>query len=421
MRSTTLFCLLVPLTHATTTEMVALPAAGGGAPPGPNLKATASKLDWAQITYDEGTVTSAYNVTLTSGTPSYTIYADAFALAGRWNDGKLYGLTNQGVAPEDGGCCADSFTVYSEDEPEGEVVDLSFVNDLFPDALEGYAWPTHTFDIVDDYMYLMVQYKDATLNAKADAIVVLELGTYEVVQTASGSDYFSFYEELSTLKTTSSESVFNIQHYSSSSSDTEEWHGNGVTAFTMKDGTDILAITHRSFNEAILMTNPYTSKTGGEIVQRFGKPGLYNAAGKSSSQHDFGGIGATEGDWNGMHNVYYSISPSDGSETITVFVNSDGGSSSVVYNFDINLRYESDVSSIDDTAFDTEWRSVSLPFQTGSQGGARPIGPQKDGSRVFVVASGGASKGIYVVSEDGEYENYGDGEGTYDPFVFYTE
>ena len=126
-------------------------------------------------------------------------------------------------------------------------------------------------------------------------------------------------------------------------------------------------------------------------------------------------------DWNGMHNVYYSISPSDGSETITVFVNSDGGSSSVVYNFDINLRYESDVSSIDDTAFDTEWRSVSLPFQTGSQGGARPIGPQKDGSRVFVVASGGASKGIYVVSEDGEYENYGDGEGTYDPFVFYTE
>lgn len=175
------------------------------------------------------------------------------------------------------------------------MVDLSFITDLFPSAIDGYAYPTHTFDIVDDLMYLMVQYKDPTLGAKADAIVVLEMDTYEVVQTAQGDDYFSLYEKLATTETDSASSVFSIQHYAASSSDTEEWHGNGVTAFTMQDGTDILAITHRSFNEAILMTNPYTAKNGGEIVQRFGKPGLYNAMGKSQTQHDFGGIGSTGG------------------------------------------------------------------------------------------------------------------------------
>jgi hypothetical protein len=338
------------------------------------------------------------------------------------------GYTNVGNAPSSGGCCSDSFTIYSESNPSGEVVDLtSIISPLFPNAVDSYAYPTHTFDIVEQedgsaHAYLMVQYQDADINALADAVVVLDIDTLEVIPTADGSKYFSFLESANagTMSTTKADTIFRIQHYTSTDDSKEEWHGNGITAFTTTDGIPILAITHRSLNECVLLKNPYSltsEEGGGKIVQRFGRPGYYNANGKSNIQHDFGGIGNDDSTWNGVHNAWYSVA-ADGTETVTIYVNSDGSDSSHVYNFDLNLKEEDDFEGvIDDTVFDTEWRSVALPWLAGSQGGARPIGPQKEGSRVFVVGSGSATQGIYVVSEDGEMQSCGDGIGPYDSFL----
>jgi len=341
----------------------------------------------------------------------------------------LSGYTNVGNAPSSGGCCSDSFTVYSESNPSGEVVDLtSIITPLFPDAVDSYAYPTHTFDIVEQedgsaHAYLMVQYQDADISALADAIVVLDIDTLEVVPTADGGKYFSFYEQVGTTSTTKTDTIFSIQHYESSDSSQEEWHGNGITAFTTTDGTPIMAITHRSLNECVLMKNPYeltSTQGGGKIVQRFGKPGFYNANGKSNIQHDFGGIGS-DLTWNGVHNAWYSVA-ADGTETMTIYVNSDGTDSSHVYNFDINVQDEDNLKgALNDSVFDTNWRSVALPWLAGSQGGARPIGPEKDGSRVFVVGSGSATEGILVVSEDGESQSCGEGLGPYDSFLRFIE
>ena len=51
----------------------------------------------------------------------------------------------------------------------------------------------------------------------------------------------------------------------------EEWHGNGVERFTTKDGTTILAITHRADSEAVIFKDPFTypsAQGGGSILQR---------------------------------------------------------------------------------------------------------------------------------------------------------
>ncbi|GMI21793.1 hypothetical protein TrCOL_g7205 [Triparma columacea] len=418
-----------------TTEIVGLVSAGGGGPPGPpNL--LSNSMNWCTLAYEDENLTSAANVTLTESTTEdapdeiwvYSIESPTFELSGRYWDNKIYGYTNVGNAPSSGGCCSDSFTIYSESNPSGEVVDLtSIISPLFPNAVDSYAYPTHTFDIVKQedgsaHAYLMVQYEDADINALADAVVVLDVDTLEVIPTADGSKYFSFLESANagTMSTTKADTIFRIQHYTSTDDSKEEWHGNGITAFTTTDGIPILAITHRSLNECVLLKNPYSltsEEGGGKIVQRFGRPGYYNANGKSNVQHDFGGIGNDDSTWNGVHNAWYSVA-ADGTETVTIYVNSDGSDSSHVYNFDLNLKEEDDFEGvIDDTVFDTEWRSVALPWLAGSQGGARPIGPQKEGSRVFVVGSGSATQGIYVVSEDGEMQSCGDGIGPYDSFL----
>ena len=262
----------------------------------------------------------------------------------------------------------------------------------------------------------------------------MDLATLEVVKTADGDSYFSFYEKVGTISTSSTDSIFKIQHYTPSSrrklqgppgpsdSGTEEWHGNGIDLFTTVDGTAMMAITHRQMGEAVLMSDPYRVEGGGEILQRFGNPKIYNANGKSSSSHVFGMSDVSSASWNGVHNVFYSVSNA-GRESITIFCNDNGSGNSALYEFDLNLTSESDLeaSAIDDSVFDTTYRYIEMPFSTGSQGGARPIGAGDiEGGHVYVVASGGASQGIYVISEDGEYQQFNPSSvSVYDPFLFF--
>ena len=82
------------------------------------------------------------------------------------------------------------------------------------------------------------------------------------------------------------ETIFKVQYYKvvpdqkerrqlRQGGGTEEWHGNGMLAFTTKAGAKLLAITHRFGHEAIVMKSPYAFKAadgGGSILQRFGTP-----------------------------------------------------------------------------------------------------------------------------------------------------
>ena len=193
-----------------------------------------------------------------------------------------------------------------------------------------------------------------------------------------------------------------------------------MTLFTAVDGTAILAITHRQMNEAVLFSDPWRVSGGGSILQRFGNPKVYNAAGKSSSSHVFGMSDVSLASWNGVHNVRYSLSAS-GRESVTIFVNDNGSGSSALYEFDLNLVPESSLSEdADDSVFDTAYTYIELPFSTGSQGGARPIGSGDADVRTYVVASGGAGEGIYVVDENGDYQQFNPySVSVYDPFLFF--
>ena len=103
--------------------------------------------------------------------------------------------------------------------------------------------------------------------------------------------------------------------------------------------------------------------------------------------------------FNGVHNAFYMHDPYTGRESVTIFVNAiEGTSSSYVYEFDINLVQEENVSTISDSVFNTTYRCAELPFQTNTQGGARPLSNGIGGS-VYAVASGSGHKGLVIVEE----------------------
>jgi hypothetical protein len=69
----------------------------------------------------------------------------------------------------------------------------------------------------------------------------------------------------------------------------EQWHGNGLLLFQVKDGTRLLALTHRLGKEAVVLRDPYTYRAGGgaggggggrEILQRFGTPAFVAVGGE---------------------------------------------------------------------------------------------------------------------------------------------
>ena len=146
---------------------------------------------------------SASNVTLISAPSASNKFSSvsfdgALQLTARIVGSKLYAFMS-GDAPTESGCCAGILRSYSEDGTFEDIDLVTLVGDLFADVTD-WAYATHTFDIVDDVAYMMVQYEEPTLSdAKVDAIVALDLTTKEVVKTADGDAYFSLYDKLFTL------------------------------------------------------------------------------------------------------------------------------------------------------------------------------------------------------------------------------
>lgn len=347
------------------------------------------EVTWQEVTYPSNyTATSASQVTFSDitgnpeelgawngldvgGTPELTarVYGDNF-----------YTQINTGTAPSGGsypgGCCADTLRTFGRDNG-GDYTDLSLYDKLQTifdgvadsDSNTGatYAYANHMFDMTTvngaDVAIIDVVYLEPELSgAKCDAIVLLNPSTGEVVQTADGDDFFSWYRKVGTTSKTSADSIYKIYYVDDER--TEQYHQNGVTRFMYGDGTWILGATHKDHGEAILVKDPYTytsANGGGSILQRFGSP-----------SHTFG-LSSSDGSIEALHNLYHTVYP-DGTETMSLFVNTQSGASeSQVFEFDINL-VEEPSSSYDDTVFDTNYKSATLAYSTGTWGGCRPVG-----------------------------------------------
>lgn len=225
------------------------------------------------------------------------------------------------------------------------------------------------------------------------------------------------------MSTTSKDSRFKIQYYkdtSTSGGGGEQWHGNGVQRFTAKSGVTYLAFTHRMDAEAIVFKDPFTytsQQGGGKIVQRFGTPSLYNSMGATSTRY-FGLKSSASAFDSGVHNVFYTASSKStslkGQETISLFVNDQGGKSAA-YEFVLKPVDEGSADPGDDTVFNVDYVFAKLSFSAQAQGGARTIG-----NGVFLVMSGADSTGLEVADSAGSTHSIAYSGGTsplYDPFI----
>lgn len=337
-------------------------------------------------------------------------------LTGHNFHGKFYGYINTGVAPASGSCCADTMRIW--DKSTGDYTDVDLVTPMetvFPESTYDYA--THQFE-VSEYngeivAFCMAQFYIPELNnAPSDVIVAISMETGKIVPTAAGKNYFNLFEEVGTRSSASEDSIFKIFFYNESGSgNPEEFHGNGIARFITTDGTPILAITHKNLCEAILMTDPWTLASGGEIVQRFGTPHTTQTV-----KHSFG---VSKGEiFTGVHNVYYGLAK-DGRESVTMFINGqDDSDYSWVYEFDVKLTYEANVTTYSDDVFATSYRGQAANFQTDTQGGARPIGPMTNGSGVWLIASGSGHVGLVAVDQAGGATSYASAISYYDPFTY---
>ena len=112
-------------------------------------------------------------------------------------------------------------------------------------------------------------------------LVAVSMVDGSILKTADGDLYFDMYSKVGTTSTTASDSIDKVQFIPASASngtsngDAEQWHQNGCTRFATTDATQLIAITHRSLNEAVLFMDPwtYTAIEGAStILQRFGMP-----------------------------------------------------------------------------------------------------------------------------------------------------
>lgn len=404
-------------------------------------------LEWVKMTYPED-VTSANDVTIARVNETNPLLGAwwgldtklGFELTGKILGDQLYGYVSKS-GEGGGGCCADTLRIYNKSDASYRDLDIDTAIGAAMPGLDAHA--SHTFDIevIDGvvHAFCMVKYSDPSLGGiSADAIVAINTETGAVINTKStNAAAFNIYKEggESASGQDYKAGIFKIQFFNGSVP--EEWHGNGVERFTAKDGTVVLAITHRAASEAVLFKCPYTYTAaggGGNILQRFGTPQQYTAT--STQYHYFGmqpneTMGHITG---GVHNVYYEPASKSfpGKESMSLFVNT-ASSTGMAYavEFALNLVHEPP-ATYDDTVFKTEYKAAKLSFSAQAQGGARAIG-----NGVLVAMSGASSVGLEVADVAGNTHSYAYPTGSgpapapspgpgpagntpflYDPFIF---
>lgn len=350
------------------------------------------------------------------------------------------------------GCCADKMRITDKSTGDTVVFDTQ---DIIDEAFEGSGVDlkgnSHTFDVMEDeesaaglLVVLNVQYFNTTINRLADAIVIFDAESGELRRTANGDGFFDMAGFPGTILTEQNETIFKVQYVTQDASNytSETWHQNGVLRFFSKaEGQYYLAITHYMHHEAVVLLDPYTytsSAGGGEVVQRFGTPSVYDSNGDITDWHFFGLDPALTTDLftDAVHNVFYTQSTQTeslaGRETLTIFVNNvyNWGISiqeedSYAYEFAFNPVRQQDLNGtwpLDDSVFSTNFSRTALGFQVGQQGGVRPIGNGVYVSSTGLAAvSAGYTKpdGMVLVDSIGGFKSisYGTSNSFYDSFV----
>ena len=334
-------------------------------------------------------------------------------------DDKMYVLVEK-VATEGagGGCCADTLRVYDQADGSADEVDLNALNKgLFAPDNVSWAYATHTFDVFkgDDgkvYALLQVQYEDPHVaGAKVNSIVKLDVQAKAAVPTKDGDAYWSIETRLGEETFDYNASVYKLQYVNGTG--TEEWHGNGVLRFADKAGNELLALTHRFYEEAFVVKDPWTyAKADGAdaILQRFGTSPFASGddSGDAPTYHHFG-LPAHAREWTGgVHNVWYTASSKTtsgglrGKESITMFINSiDGRAGSFVFEFELKLAPREKATAVSDAVFGgVAFAYAECHFKAQAMGGARVLG---DG--VYLVASGGGSGAVFQVIDTANSTN----------------
>jgi len=177
----------------------------------------------------------------------------------------------------------------------------------------------------------------------------------------------------------------------------------------------LIAAAQEIFKDPFIYAN---QEGGGQIVQRFGTPSLYNEYGVSSVRY-FGLKSTASYFGSGVHNVFYTKSSQStamkGKETISMFVN-DQDNKAAAYEFAFSPVEEgSKQDPGDDHVFDVDYVFAKLSFQAQAQGGARTIG-----NGVFLAMSGADATGLEVADTAGKTHSIAYSNGThplYDPFI----
>ena len=393
---------------------------------------TPQLLKWAELTYDPASSRAAAVQLRLLNTTSPAIGkwfgldftvggGGGAALTAKILGDKLYVYIDKRPAPQNSpglGCCADTMRVYDRQTGVAKEWDIDVILDsVFPEN-STFHKATHTFDVREEggvvYIYMMVQHSAMTLGAEVfvNAVVAFSTATGLVRTTVDGDKYFSFEEKLGTRSTTASDTVYKVQYYHGGATTgrrleeggggaVEQWHGNGLLLFQVKDGTKLLAFTHRLGKEAVVLRDPYTYRAGGgasggggggEILQRFGTPAFgqldltHNDT--AAEYHAFGVPAGTPVFTGGVHNLFFTEATQTaslrGHETLSLFVNSvESGVTSFAYEFAVKLVPQRPGVQPTDAAFSTASVHAACNFQAVAEGGARAIG---DG--VFIVADG---------------------------------
>ena len=318
-----------------------------------------------------------------------------------------------------GGCCADTLRVYEKDASAKDLDLDALLAETFGASV---AWvhATHTFDafLEEDgkaAVLLQVQYEDADIGgAKVNAIVKVDVAAGTAVDTKDGDAYWSIEAKLGAETYDYNSTVYKMQYVNESfGADSEEWHGNGILKFDDAAGTTLLALTHRFYEEAFVVKDPWTygAADGADaILQRFGTSPFASGddSGDAPTYHHFG-LPAHAREWTGgVHNVWYTASSKTtsgglrGKESITMFINSiDGRAGSFVFEFELKLAPREKATAVSDAVFGgVAFAYAECHFKAQAMGGARVLG---DG--VYLVASGGGSGAVFQVIDTANSTN----------------
>jgi len=349
------------------------------------------------------------------GTDQHASKAYAFI-----NDFRL-GASGRDIAFTDdqnpGGCCAPVMRVYEKSTGEFSDIDLlAAVREAVDDQPVRWISASHAFhlDRIDGslYAFLIVQYvvnqtQDNFGDVHLDAIVCLNMDDGKTIRrTETGLKYFSLFDNLGTFS--DDDSVYKIRYVSNGTSHPEQWHLNGISRFTTKDGTAILAFSTIHDNEVILARDPWTysaAERGGEILQRFGNPGYAFSTADGVAKRHFG-YPASEGHMFSVHGAQYFIH-SDGTEQMAIFNNGllsaddvdptfatfdsitshEQSYESASWRFQVKLMPESQAGcgeKCGEEVFATSYHIQRLGKYSFAQGGCRPLGNHYGAIDVFM-------------------------------------